>query len=342
MIPYVGVMASYTGGGYVYQFNVHLNETVTGLRDLETQHWMDERTRAVFLEFSVYNPNVNLVTVAIVLFEFSVAGRVFPMWHFFTSKLYHYTNDLEIFVAVCEVTFIIFNITFTYGTIKKFNLLKKSEYFSDCWNYIEITVISLGYSVIGLFFQRFFDVRFIIEEYKSNKTKFTSFYSAIAWDFVLTHVLAFLVFLVILKALKLFRFNRNTRLMSDTFSRTGFQFLNFSLIFFITLLGFSCFAYLMFGYGLFDFRDFGHTLMTLFNYAVNVSSYYELQNEYPVIGAMFYFLYVFTIYYILITVFIAILLTGLSETRTMYQRLPPEIPVSRYLYNYILLLLGLS
>ena len=41
---------------------------------LEEHNWLDERTRALFIEFTVYNANVNLFGSVILLIEWMAAG----------------------------------------------------------------------------------------------------------------------------------------------------------------------------------------------------------------------------------------------------------------------------
>ena len=341
-IPYVGNLSSYTGGGYVYQLHTNQSGAFNGLTQLQSMHWIDQYTRAVFLEFSVYNPGTNLITVATILFELSEYGRVFPMYQFFTAKLYHYTSGLETFVAVCEVLFIIYLFIFTRLEYKKFKKLSKKEYFSDTWSYMEIIILVLGYSAIALFFQRLVAVNFIIDEYVNNKSEFIGFYTAIIWDFILTYVMAFLVMCVILKVLKLFRFNKNTRLLTASLDTVKGSLGNYAVVFFIYLLAFASFSWMVFGFWVAEFRDFGHTVMTLINLLLGVSNYKELERANIIFGPTFFFMFTFLMQYCLITVFVAIVLEGFSSTHTVFSQSPPDVPFTKYIMHRIKLFLGVS
>lgn len=44
------------------------------IKDAQDNGWLDQRTRAVFLEFTVYNPNVNLFASVVLLTEFLTTG----------------------------------------------------------------------------------------------------------------------------------------------------------------------------------------------------------------------------------------------------------------------------
>ena len=61
----------------LFKFNVLFRtlDSATGVVD-ELMHykWIDGLTRAVFVEFLLYNPNVNLYAISMLNFEFSETG----------------------------------------------------------------------------------------------------------------------------------------------------------------------------------------------------------------------------------------------------------------------------
>jgi hypothetical protein len=54
-----GQLDSYGGGGYVYRLSSSSAQIQSDLVRLQQQHWINNQTRAIFLEFAVYNPNVS-------------------------------------------------------------------------------------------------------------------------------------------------------------------------------------------------------------------------------------------------------------------------------------------
>ena len=72
--PYMGLISNYKGGGYTFTFLRTAAKTEALLRELEEKRWLDPRTRAVFLEFTLYNANVNLFASVIMLLEFMDTG----------------------------------------------------------------------------------------------------------------------------------------------------------------------------------------------------------------------------------------------------------------------------
>lgn len=58
-----GMIATYSGAGYYLDLSRTREETATQIASLKKNAWLDRGTRAVFIDFSVYNANVNLFCV---------------------------------------------------------------------------------------------------------------------------------------------------------------------------------------------------------------------------------------------------------------------------------------
>ena len=58
----IGNHGTYPGGGYVYDFRGRLSELQGNLSRLHQLQWIDNRTRAVIIQMSLYNPSSNLYT----------------------------------------------------------------------------------------------------------------------------------------------------------------------------------------------------------------------------------------------------------------------------------------
>ena len=60
---YWGQLATYSGGGYVQDLSKTKNETTKIIDALFDNLWIDRGTRVVFIDFTVYNANINLFCV---------------------------------------------------------------------------------------------------------------------------------------------------------------------------------------------------------------------------------------------------------------------------------------
>ncbi len=79
---YVGDHESYSGGGYVYEFRGRLTNLRSNLSELHRLGWIDNQTRAIIIQLSLCNPNVQLFTSVTFLVEFLSTGGLDPQSRF--------------------------------------------------------------------------------------------------------------------------------------------------------------------------------------------------------------------------------------------------------------------
>ncbi|KAL3863292.1 hypothetical protein ACJMK2_005057 [Sinanodonta woodiana] len=332
-IPFPAEHAIYSGGGYVIDMPKDLNSQLAHLRDIKNSDWIDDRTRAIFIEFTLFNSNVNLFSVVMMIVEFTNIGAMFPYSQVFTANLYHYGSSLEIFVAVCEVGFLLFTVLFTFIEYTRIRKIGKKKYFDDPWNYVEIAQIALSYIIIGLFFERMMSVKNVLKDYKNSRgNKFVSFYTAISWDFLLGNFMAFLVGLVILKAFKLLKFNKRMFMLADTVVMAKGSLGSFMMMTGIFFMAFGHFAMISFGKHVDGYIDLGTSLVTLINFALGVSDFAGLDAANRVLGPLFFFTFVFLAQWCFMTFFMGIIDLAISDARSKL-----EVRRNKYeLLEYIL------
>ena len=85
---YVGSHGLYSGNGYVYEFRGRLNDLRSNLSQLHQLQWIDQRTRAVIIQFTLYNPNVNLFTSVTILTEFLSTTAIYLSARFESIDFY--------------------------------------------------------------------------------------------------------------------------------------------------------------------------------------------------------------------------------------------------------------
>lgn len=62
--PYWGQVATYSGGGFYQDLSTEMNETKDMLSQLKNNLWITRGTRAILIDFTVYNANLNLFCIA--------------------------------------------------------------------------------------------------------------------------------------------------------------------------------------------------------------------------------------------------------------------------------------
>lgn len=105
---HAGELATYSGGGYVQNLGKTKSVTQETIEYLFTESWITRGTRALFIDFTVYNANVNLFCVIRLVVEFPATAGAISSWSFRTVKLLRYVTVFEHFVMACEFFFALF------------------------------------------------------------------------------------------------------------------------------------------------------------------------------------------------------------------------------------------
>ena len=92
-------------------------ESTEILEDLKANTWLDRGTRAVMLDFTVYNANINMFCQIRLLIEFPSTGGALPQWSFRTVKLIRYVTPFDYFILALEIIFAIFVLYYTIEEI---------------------------------------------------------------------------------------------------------------------------------------------------------------------------------------------------------------------------------
>ena len=90
---YTSDIVTYRDGGYVYDFRGPLSQLRGNLSELHRLGWIDDQTRAVMIQISLYNPNIQMFTSVTLLVEFLSTGSLIA-----TSRFEPMDLQSELFV----------------------------------------------------------------------------------------------------------------------------------------------------------------------------------------------------------------------------------------------------
>ena len=162
-IPTWGIMSTYSGGGYVQDLGTKPERALRALSYLKNTTWIDRATRAVFVEFNLFNPNSNLFTLVSLLMEFPESGGTNPYPLINSIRLYNYVGGRAIFRLLLELTFVVFIMYYIFSEYKKFRK-ERREYFKSFWNVVEL--INIVAAVLAC---AFYGVHYVIARTTLNK-----------------------------------------------------------------------------------------------------------------------------------------------------------------------------
>ena len=101
----MGQITTYPHSGYVVYLGGNRLDFITHIHTLKAAGWLDVRTRAVFIEFTMQNININQYAVVTIAFEISSTGLILQKLDLLYTRIHMYTRRLDYFRLFCEVVF---------------------------------------------------------------------------------------------------------------------------------------------------------------------------------------------------------------------------------------------
>uniref|UniRef100_A0A1I8IF70 EF-hand domain-containing protein n=1 Tax=Macrostomum lignano TaxID=282301 RepID=A0A1I8IF70_9PLAT len=324
-----GEISSYPGSGYYVDLSRNKEDSTAQLNELFTGLWIDRGTRVVFVDFTVYNANINLFCVVKLVLELPATGGAIPSSDFRTVKLLRYVEPKDYFVLVCEGIFMLF---ICYYIVEEVIEIKRNklDYFKTFWNWLDIIVILVSLICGGFNVYRTVTVGKKLQELLQDESRFPDFDFLSYWQQQFNNAIAFTLFLAWVKFFKYISFNKTMTQLSSTLSACAKDLMGFAVMFFIVFFAFAQLGYLIFGTQIKDFREFHHSVFTLFRIILGDFDFHQLESANRVLGPLFFLLYVFFVFFVLINMFLAIINDTYSEVKTDLANQPNEFEMADY------------
>ena len=150
-MPYAGTLSVYGGGGYVRDLIGTSKMAENSLEALSKTHWFDKYTRALFTEFTVYNPNTNLFSFVTLLLEQSSTNAIIHSAQVLTFRLHGYIGGFAIFVIISEAIFVLCTFYFMGSVYQRIRKEKCRKFLKSFWNLLDFVNIGLSITVMVLY-----------------------------------------------------------------------------------------------------------------------------------------------------------------------------------------------
>ncbi|CAF0929169.1 unnamed protein product [Adineta ricciae] len=340
-----GLVSRYSGGGYVEDLQRDYSLALAQLNDLKANLWLDRSTRVVFLDFTLYNANINLFCQIKLTVEFPASGGAVPSKSFASVKLIRYVTSMDYFVLACEILFIIFTVYYTVEEVLEIARFKL-HYFKTIWNILDVLILLISYICIIFNIYRQVKVSEILDELLNNYNTFSDFEFLSYWQLQFNNVIAFTVFLAWIKIFKYVSFNKTMTQLSTTLSRCAKDVLGFSVMFMIVFLAYAQLGYLLFGSMVEDYKTFSTSIFTLFRIILGdfdfdgtysacilcniILPVLAILNVHRVLGPIFFLTYVFFVFFVLLNMFLAIINDTYAEVKNDMGNQQSEFELGEY------------
>ncbi|XP_062443711.1 polycystin-2-like protein 2 [Rhea pennata] len=320
---YWGYAGLYSNGGFIFTLPKSKQESVEKLVFLRQNSWLTRGTRVVFIDFSLYNANINLFCVIRLVVEFPATGGVLTSSHIYSVKLLRYVTYYDYFLASCEITFCLFVITFIIQEAIKITKLK-TEYFRSVWNWLNILLVVISILAIAFNIYRTVEVSLLMEELLSNSFVYPDFYFLASWQVHYNNMIAVNVFFAWIKIFKYISFNKTMTQLSSTLSRCAKDIIGFAIMFFIIFFAYAQLGYLVFGSQVDEFSTFQNCIFTQFRIVLGDFNFATIEEANSILGPIYFITFVFFVFFVLLNMFLAIINDTYSEVKADFAVIPSE------------------
>ncbi|GAU89096.1 hypothetical protein RvY_01690 [Ramazzottius varieornatus] len=262
-------LETYKGGGYVAVIPQQRTKAKERLAELRNSVWIDDLTRAIFLQMNTYNPSTNVFSIMFLVFEFHQSGLIIPFHRIDTIRLM-YTDPMTpldmaaIVFGICAVIFLCF---LTVSLVKDISdtLFQRSwKYFRDPWNWLEVFIVSLGWGTVACYTHsqrnKMAAVKLIL---KAPQDHFVSFYFAVLTELAFLDMAALFLFVCSVKLLKIFRINRKVNSLFYVMNDARVPLVEYGISLLLAMTPFIIAGHVIFGRSLERHATFGASIVTL-------------------------------------------------------------------------------
>uniref|UniRef100_A0A0D9RLH8 Polycystin-2-like protein 2 n=1 Tax=Chlorocebus sabaeus TaxID=60711 RepID=A0A0D9RLH8_CHLSB len=312
-----GFLGVYRNGGYIFTLSKSKSETKNKFIDLRLNSWITRGTRVIFIDFSLYNANVNLFCIIRLVAEFPATGGILTSWQFYSVKLLRYVSYYDYFIASCEITFCIFLFVFTTQEVKKIKEFK-SAYFKSIWNWLELLLLLLCFVAVS--FNTYCNVQIflLLGQLLESTEQYSDFYFLACWHIYYNNIIAITIFFAWIKIFKFISFNKTMSQLSSTLSRCIKDIVGFAIMFFIIFFAYAQLGFLIFGSQVDDFSTFQNSIFAQFRIVLGDFNFAGIQQANPILGPIYFITFIFFVFFVLLNMFLAIINDTYSEVKADY------------------------
>ncbi|CAH2002303.1 unnamed protein product [Acanthoscelides obtectus] len=329
-LPYWGQISTYGGDGFYVDLVRNRTGTKQIIEDLKWNMWIERGTRAVFIDFTVYNGNKNLFAVCKLVFEFPAVGGVITKAEIHTMKLLRFSRNWDMLLLALELVSYIFVAYYLLQAIREM-VHFKWNYMLKFWNYVDLTIISLSIAAGVFSFMEYIHAPPTMKTIVNNPDVYGNVEYLASIYTSKRELVAVMLFLVIMKVFKYLNFNRTMGQLNSTLRQCAKDIVGFSLMFFIVFFAFSELGYLLFGSEVENFSSFGLAMFTLLRTILGDFNYDELERADRVLAPIYFLSYIFLVFFVLLNMFLAIINDTYNDVKTEISIAPDELQMTEYL-----------
>nr|XP_015215450.1 PREDICTED: polycystin-1 [Lepisosteus oculatus] len=258
---YWGKLSIYNNGGYIQELKRSADVSKVILQHLQNFNWLDKMSKALFVEFTLYNTNTDVFAVVTFLVEFSLSAGTLASVDIKAMSLRRLSSGLDLLLLM-----MVFLLAFAIYFLAREGMAVRREgcrYFAQPWNIAQWCTIALSLSTVVVHLSRVSLADRQWDTFLQHREGFTDFYKFAFQSTVFTELAAVLLFLLILKVSHQLRFLREWSIFGKTLRRAAKDLLAVTVAFVLLLLAYSQLGYLVFSSSAEGYSSVGSAFLSL-------------------------------------------------------------------------------
>ena len=332
--PLMSPRVVYGGGGYVADLGYEMETARDVCNVLSKNNWIDRRTRAAIVEFSIFNCNVNVLVVCHYFFEFLASGGVFTYVKVDILDLYPVEAGLAQLVLLFRLVFVVMVIASMVIEIVKI-VRQRRSYFKKVHNWLSIVLIIVSVTAVVIHIIREQRTQNTIKQLKANFYATVSFHDPLGLLEVETIILSLVVFLATLKLLSLLRFSKQIAILLLTVKVALRHLAYFSMMFIIIFLAFGMSGMLAFGNVTESYSSILHLCVSQFEFVLGKAvPQMDMNKVNPPLAFLYSILYISFMTVIIVNLFIAILNSSSEAIKNNQESVSDKLDLADFIVGY--------
>ncbi|KAE8744965.1 hypothetical protein FOCC_FOCC008377 [Frankliniella occidentalis] len=296
-----GLISYYNSAGYYFSL-IDADQ----LSYYEENNWIDEQTRAIFIDFTVYNININLFCVCQILFELPPSGGITPSYLFSTVKLIRYNDEYDHRVMACEILFAVFCIYYSIELICDI-IYFKLNFWRKLDNWIDSLNLALSWSSVWVLIYRYVICLSILQRDALRGIQELPDYQHLKYiHLTADRITAVTLFCSCFKLYRFLHFDTIQHIYT-TIMYCMKDMISFAFLFFIILLAYAQLGTLLFGNFDESYRSIAESSFTLLRIMMGEFHYQEITKILCLIGPIYIVSFVMFVVFLLLNMFLAII-----------------------------------
>ena len=305
------------------------------MKTLQEEKWVDNRTRALFVEFSTYNAQVNMFSTITCTAEF-IGGGVYPYYRIDVFKLMDVSGSS--FATLVRIAEVLFVASLFYYVINVITVMKKEgcrQFFNSSYNISDLVTVILSVIALVLYVAKQIVTSSVIREISETKgNKYIRLTYVAILNMSYEYLVAITVFTSTIKFSRLLSFQKAFMQITATMKLCFQGMASFVIEFMIVFGAFCSFFFFVLKNDLEDFRDYFRTVENTMAMSIGKFNFAALRAA-DEMAAWIFFAFSIVVNMILINMMMAIINLAFEEIKANAHKYRNKFELVEYIKRSI-------